>query len=116
MSATNTTCRQYKPADLTFPARLHGLAFKFVQQAKAHPAFLHLSLVELQRTIENRLWSLASKYPDGWGSAPRERRKPTEAQLAALAKARTARQAQADEEATREARLHERIAETAATT
>lgn len=77
--------------DSTFPDRLKPLAEKFYQQALSHPAFVFMTAGEIRQSIENRIWSLASNWPMWFGSGPVVKREATEAQLAALDKARQAR-------------------------
>lgn len=74
--------------DLTFPDRLQALAEKFYWQALAHPAFEGMSNLEIRRSIENRLWSLASTMPLWWGCGRANKSEATDAQLKALEKAR----------------------------
>lgn len=92
--------------DLTFPSRLQALAEKFYQQALTHPAFVYMTASEIRQSIENRLWSIAAKYPSWWGSGPLAKRAATPAQLAALEVARAARTSEAQD---RERRLAERV-------
>lgn len=95
--------------DPTFPDRLKPLATKLYQQALAHPAFVLMSSSEIRQSIENRLWSLASRFPLWFGCGPATKREATEAQLAALAKARGAKEQLNEEEAVREQRISERV-------
>lgn len=95
--------------DPTFPDRLKPLAEKFYQEALTHPAFTLMSPTEIRRSIESRVWSIASTQPSWWGGM---KRTATEAQLAALAKAREAREALANEQAEREEKLQARISAT----
>jgi hypothetical protein len=64
---------------------------------------------EIRRSIENRIWSLASRYPEWWGHGPLAKRAATPAQLVALTKAREAREHLTAEDDARERRLAERI-------
>lgn len=97
--------------DPTFPDRLKSLAEKLYLQALAHPAFVYMTACEIRQSIENRLFSIASRYPSWWGFASPTKRAATPAQLAALAKAREARERLNDEEAVREQRISERVEE-----
>jgi|SRR6185437_628623 len=95
--------------DLTFPVRLKPLAEKFFHQALSHPAFVYMTASEIRQSIEHRVWSIAAKCPIWFGSGPATKREATEAQLAALAKAREAREQLNEEEVERERRIAERV-------
>ena len=95
--------------DLTFPERLKPLAEKFYQQALTHPAFVLMSPTEIRQSIEHRLWSIASCFPQWWGYGEVKKREATAAQLAALAKARQAKVMLTEEELLREQRVNERV-------
>ena len=60
----------------------------------------------IRQSIENRLWSIASQYPQWFGFGPLAKREATPAQLAALTAARATRTSEAQD---RERRLNERI-------
>lgn len=90
-SRANRKAKNYKTetsVDLTFPGRLRALAERLYQQAVTHPAFVLMSPAEIQRSLENRLWSIAAPQPLWWGCGPADRREATEAQREALEKAR----------------------------
>lgn len=95
--------------DLTFPERLKPLAEKFFQQAISHPAFVFMTASEIRQSIENRLWAIASKYPQWFGCGSATKREATEAQLAALEKARQAKVALTEEDLLRERRIVKRV-------
>ena len=90
--------------DLTFPVRLKPLAEKFYHQALNHPAFVYMTTSAIRQSIENRLWSIASQYPQWFGFGPLAKREATPAQLAALTAARATRTSEAQD---RERRLNE---------
>lgn len=84
----------HKPSsiDPTFPDYLTPLASKFYQQALTHPAYLLLSPVAIRQSVENRLFAIVCKSPWWFGRLKMDRkREATEAQLAALEKARQAK-------------------------
>lgn len=95
--------------DPTFPHRLKPLAEKFYQQAISHPAFVFMTASEIRQSIENRLWAIASHYPQWFGCRSVMKREATEAQLAALEKARYAKAALTEEDLLRERRIVERV-------
>lgn len=95
--------------DQTFPVRLRPLVEKFYQQALTHPAFVLMTPSEIRQSIENRLWSIASRFPMWFGFGQATKREATEAQRAALEKARQAKLALTEEDAEREHRLRERL-------
>lgn len=95
--------------DLTFPERLKPLAEKFYNQALTHPAFVLMSPSEVRQSIEHRLWSIASCFPMWFGSGHATKREATEAQLAALEKARQAKVLLTEEDLLRERRIGERV-------
>lgn len=103
------TLRKPSAIDPTFPDCLTPLASKFYQQALSHPAFVLMSPAEIRQSIENRLWSIASRFPIWFGSGPATKREATEAQLAALEKARQAKTALTEEDAERERRITARV-------
>ncbi len=77
----------------TLPTRFKKLTESLVKKARVHPAWVHLSDTQIRAKVAQGLSTIASQYPWWWGNGRVEKHIATPAQLAALEKARTVKEA-----------------------